>query len=83
MRSGPADDVWPEDFDWIDITKKEYNETRPAYNIIVDGKIVAPPPSDTTWIKLERAEEGPFTSAPNNIIFAADKGDNYKFKDYE
>ena len=81
MHSGPEDQEWP-DGEWMAITRKEYDETRADYHIIVDGQIVRPAPMDSTWIQLEKAEEGPFTSLKNNMIFVAEEGDNYTLKEY-
>jgi hypothetical protein len=81
MQSGPEDQEWPEG-DWISITRKEYDETRPSYNMIIDGMIAKPLPMDTTWIQLEKADNGPFTTLKDNMIFVADEGDKYRVKDY-
>ena len=80
MQSGTEDQEWAEG-DWISITKKEYNETRPNYHVIIDGEIIEPAPMDSTWIKLEKAEDGPFITLKNNMIFVAEEGDRYQLKD--
>jgi hypothetical protein len=81
MRSGPEDEEWPEG-DWITVTREEYDTFRPGYEIVKDGKIVKPKRIDPARLKLEKAAEGEFTSLPNNIIFVAEKGDNYKPRCY-
>ena len=81
MQSGPKEQEWP-DGTWMYITKEEYEVTRPDYNVIIKGKIAKPLPIDAAWVQLEKADDGPFTSLKDNIIFAAEEGDKYKMKDY-
>jgi hypothetical protein len=50
--------------------------------MIIDGMIAKPLPMDTTWIQLEKADNGPFTTLKDNMIFVADEGDKYRVKDY-
>lgn len=81
MQSGPEDQEWPEG-DWMSITRKEYDETRPNYNMIIDGRIAKPLPTDSTWNQLEKADNGPFITLKDNMIFVAEEGDRYQEKDY-
>ena len=81
--SNPKEAEWP-DGDSIVISKEEYANFRSPENYaVVDGELVKAIPGDPARIQLEKADDGPFTSLKDNIIFAADSGDNYKQKEYE
>ena len=81
--SNPADAEWPEG-DSIVISKKMYKEMAgPLHYKVMKGKLVQVRAQDGSKIQLERAKNGKFTSLPNNIIFAAEKGDNYIQTEYD
>lgn len=78
--SGPADNDWPKD--GISITKELYENTSLLYRCrVIDGELVEVKSQDPGRLQLEQAEDGPLTSLKNNIIFVAEKGDNYKQKE--
>ena len=82
--SGREDEVWPED--GIIITKELYNNTSLLYRCrLINGKLVEVRTQDSGKIQLEKTADadGKFTSLKNNIIFAAEEGDNYKQREYE
>ena len=79
--SGPADSDWPKD--GIAITKELYKDTSLLYRCrVIDGKLVEVKSEDPAKLQLELAADGKFTSLEDNIIFAAEKGDNYKQREY-
>jgi len=79
--SGPADSDWPKD--GILITKELYKNTSLLYRCrVIDGELVEIKSQAPGRLQLEQAEDGALTSLKNNIIFAAEKGDNYKQKEY-
>ena len=79
MISSPVGSEWPPG-DSIVISKKMYNELRADRHRVIDGKLVQVEVQDSCKLQLELADDGNFTSLPNNIIFASTKGDNYKQK---
>ena len=67
----------------IAITKELYEDTSLLYRCrVIDGKLYQVKSQDPSRLQLEKAEDGPLTSLKNNIIFAAEKGDNYKQKEH-
>ena len=82
MCSGPEDQDWPNG-DWIPVTFEQYNVPRPDFHVIINGEIVCPTPTDSTWVQLEKADSGQFTSLKDNIIFVSNEGDHYRIKTYE
>ena len=76
----PEDAEWPSG-SYIVITKEQYNSIHPTFDIVVNGKIVRKK-NDTVYSKrLVKDDNGRYTSLPNNIIFVAEKGDNYRIKE--
>ena len=81
--SGDKKGLWP-DGKYVIIDEQLYKDVSRLYRSkVVNGKLVEIRKSNLKTLQLERAETGPFTSLPNNIIFAAAEGDNYKEKEYE
>ena len=78
--SNPVNAEWP-DGNWINITKQQYVEYHPIYNMVVDGKLVMKVPKDINSVQLEQDSDGEYISLKNNIIFVAEEGDRYKLKD--
>ena len=79
--SGPTDREWPAG--GIDISKELYENTSLLYRCrVINNELVEVKSQDPGRLQLEKAEDGPLTSLKNNIIFAAEKGDNYKQKEH-
>ena len=82
-RSGDKDGEWPKG-NSIVITRELYSNTSALYRMrVIDGKLVQIKQVAPGKLQLVESEDGTFTSLPNNIIFAAKKGDNYKQKEYK
>jgi len=81
--SGDRDGEWPAG-DSIVISKDLYKNTSLLYRCrVIDGKLVQVKHEPPGKLQLDKTKDGTFTSLPNNIIFAAKKGDNYKQKEYK
>lgn len=80
--SGDKDGEWPEGNSII-IDQSLYRNTSALYRMrVIDGKLIQVKAEDPSKLQLEKAKDGKYTTLPNNIIFAAKKGDNYKQKEY-
>lgn len=79
--SGAADSDWPKD--GISITEELYKNTSLLYRCrVINNELFEVKSQDPGRLQLEQAEDGKYTSLKNNIIFVAEKGDNYKQKEY-
>ena len=77
----PVDADWPEGL-FIVLTKEQYSNLSLTNYNVVNNKLVRKI-HHGAGVLLELAEDGEYTSLPNNIIFVADEGDNYKVKEIE
>ena len=79
--SGPIDNDWPEG--GIEISAELYKDTSLLYRCkLINGKLVQVKQEDPRKLQLEQSKDGQFISLPDNIIFAAEEGDNYIQKEY-